>query len=396
LQPGRGQAVMKLVINAASAKMGGNVNYLTHVLRSFASIEGEWEALAFLPSEAAKRLGQLPRNIRLLPTNAESYGWLRRIWWEQVTLRRHLIAEKADALFSTGNFGMFRCPVRQLLLVRNALYFSPTYEETFLRRHRLIFRIAFWLRRWLILRSIRAADIVMTPTQVVMNGLRRHVEVPSGKNVVNPYGAPSQEADWQKCASESEARNSPAKREVRLLFVSLYSEHKNLRTLLKALPLLNEGGIEKFVLWTTADPNWEGARWTVTWQEDSVLAAGPDVRPWVHFMGPLDRDRIRDLYRTSSIFVFPSLVESFGIPLVEAMAWGVPIVAADTPVNREVCGEAAVYFSSLSAEDLARQIGRVSADESLREKLCATGRRRACDLFRWEDHIRRILDYAQS
>src|SRR5208337_643205 len=105
---------------------------------------------------------------KLCPLPGKSAGGWRRLWWEQVTLRRFLRKEKIDALFSTANFAMLGCPVRQILLVRNALYFSKLYQQMFLGKHRWHERLAFALRRWLILRSVRSADVVMAPTQAML------------------------------------------------------------------------------------------------------------------------------------------------------------------------------------------------------------------------------------
>jgi glycosyltransferase involved in cell wall biosynthesis len=387
---------MKLAINAASAKMGGNLNYVCQVLGNLAErVKDGQELIVFLPPSTADRIGPLPPNIRIIPVKAGEWSWWRRLWWEQVTLRRLINAEGADALFSTGSFGMFRCQVRQILLVRNALYFSPDYESLFLKRHNLSYRIAFWLRRRLILGSVRTADVVMTPTQAMMDSLRRHSDAPAEKFVVNPYGAPCQDADRREAGRQDASPVSADTQTVRLLFVSLYSEHKNLSTLLKALPILNQNHEVHYILDTTADPGWEGGRWTVTCREDSAMAAEASIRPWVKIRGPLDRDQTHDLYKRADIFVFPSLVESFGFPMVEAMAFKLPLVAADTPVNREVCGEAAVYFSPLSAEDLAAQIQRLAEDDSLRKRLAEAGRLRVKEHFRWEDHARKILECAK-
>jgi glycosyltransferase involved in cell wall biosynthesis len=80
--------------------------------------------------------------------------------------------------------------------------------------------------------------------------------------------------------------------------------------------------------------------------------------------------------------------------MAEAMAHGLPIVASDTPVNREICGDAAVYFSPLSAEDLTQQVRRLAQDPALKGKLGAVGRERAATLFRWDRHVQRILECA--
>jgi glycosyltransferase involved in cell wall biosynthesis len=175
-----------------------------------------------------------------------------------------------------------------------------------------------------------------------------------------------------------------------LVYVSLYSEHKNLSTLLKAMPLLNKNCAGGFRLRTTADPAWKGAAWTATHQEDLALARQPDVAPWVQFLGPLQSEQVEELYRQGDVFVFPSLCESFGLPMVEAMAHGLPIVASDTPVNREICGEAALYFSPLDPKDLAEKIDLLGRDPALRKKLGAVGERHAAH-FRWLDHVDRVL-----
>ena len=82
--------------------------------------------------------------------------------------------------------------------------------------------------------------------------------------------------------------------------------------------------------------------------------------------------------------------------MVEAMAHGLPIVAADTPVNREICAEAALYFCPDSPEDLAEKIAVLGRDQALRQKLCIAGQRRAETYFRWEDHVDRLLKAVEN
>jgi glycosyltransferase involved in cell wall biosynthesis len=379
---------MKFVVSAVAAKVGGVATYLTNFLRCLPPPESGDEFVVFLCPELAKRQAGLSSNVRLAAVALSHAKWWRRLWWDQVTLRRFLKKEGADALFSSANFGMFRCPVRQILLVRMPLYFSTVYLDTFLPNHSFKTKLAFKFRRWLCCQSVRAADVVMTPTQAMLDDLRQFVEVNPQKAVVNHYGV----AVPHQPPSRTKELLSGAKPEVvRMVYVSLYAEHKNLRTLLKAMPLLNRDGARKFRLLTTVDPAWEGAAWTVTHKEDLPLARQPDVAPWVEFLGPVSSGEVHELYREGDIFVFPSVCESFGHPMVEAMVHGLPIVAADTPVNREVCGEAALYFRALDPEDLAEKVILLGRDQALREELGTMGRRRAATCFRWENHVGRLL-----
>ncbi len=390
---------MNIAINAASAKIGGAVSYITGVLRNLPPPESGHEFVVWLPRETVEPLGALPSNIRLAPTPASHSSWWKRIWWEQVTLRRLLKRENAGVLFSSANFGMFRCPVPQLLLVQNALYFSSVYRRMFLKRYSRAARTAFALRRWLFRSSVRGASVVMTPTQAVLDELRRFVEVRPGKTLVNPYGVTA--AGGGRCpAPAKDARPASLaahERPVRLVFVSIYSEHKNLAVLLKALPLLNirsgkQQDGRRFILTTTADPAWNAATGTDIWKDDLALASAPGMAGCVEFVGPLGWSQTQELYGAADIFVFPSLVETFGYPMAEAMVQCLPIVAADTAVNREVCGDAALYFSPLSPEDLARQVSRVAQDSVLRERLSEAARQRAAGHFQWESHGRRLME----
>jgi len=382
--------VMKIVINAVSAKMGGAVTYLTNVLRCLPPAGSGDEFVVYLPPETAAKQQGLQENVRLVPTMIGHAAWWKRIWWEQVTLRRCLRAEHADALFSSANFGMFRCPLRQLLLVRIPLYFSRPYLEMFLPQHPFKTRMAFKLRRWLCCRSARAADIVMTPTQAMLDELMEFVQVEPRKRLVNFYGA-APPPPRPSLGSVSPDMPAAGQRVIRLTYVSLYSEHKNLTTLLKAMPLLNRNGAFKFVLSTTADPAWQGGAWTVTHDEDLALGREPEVAACVNFLGPLGSQQVQELYGRTDLVVFPALCESFGHPMVEAMAHGLPIVASDTPVNREICGEAAVYFRLLEPADLAEKVRNLCADEGLRQRLSESGRTRAANNFKWEDHVARLL-----
>jgi glycosyltransferase involved in cell wall biosynthesis len=385
---------MKIVINAASAKMGGAANYITGLLRCFASLEADFQLIVFLPSETAAGLTDLPRNIRLVPTVIGHKGALKRIWWEQITLRRIVKKQKNDALFSTGNIAMFFCPVRQVLLVSNALYFCRVYQKIFLPRHLLRFRLAFAMRRRLVCWSAKAADVVMTPTRALLDDLRHSVKIQHA--VVNPFGVETVE----ECKRASLNVRQPSAREgsrtVRLLYVSLYSEHKNLSTLLKALAILNQNDGAKFKLTTTANPAWTGANWTVTHVEDLELAQKEDVAECVDFVNPVGREELDRLYRKAEVFVFPSFAESFGFPMAEAMSYGLPILAADTPVNREVCGDSALYFSPLSPEHLAGQLLALVTVSSLRARLGERGRQEARRRFSWNAHAARVIEAAYS
>ncbi len=108
-------------------------------------------------------------------------------------------------------------------------------------------------------------------------------------------------------------------------------------------------------------------------------------------VGELQSNAISALYDSLDIFVFPSLVESFGLPLVEALAKRLPIVAADTPGNREIAGNAGLFFAPTNSDLLAAIIGEIIDNASLREAKSAASLRRAQN-FSWRRAAEQTLD----
>ncbi len=106
----------------------------------------------------------------------------------------------------------------------------------------------------------------------------------------------------------------------------------------------------------------------------------------MRFLGEVSHDQVMRYHRGSVAMVFPSFIESFGHPLVEAMAAGEPIVASEIPTFREIADEAALYFPPTDAAALATAIDRVQSDPEAARKRVERGRERA-RAFTWKRSI---------
>jgi glycosyltransferase involved in cell wall biosynthesis len=115
----------------------------------------------------------------------------------------------------------------------------------------------------------------------------------------------------------------------------------------------------------------------------------------VVFPGYVEDADLPALYTGALAFVFPSLYEGFGLPLVEAMACGTPVVASRTSACGEVAGDAALLVDPLSEEEIAGALAQVARDADLRAALAARGRERA-RAFSWERAAREVLDVLTS
>ena len=111
----------------------------------------------------------------------------------------------------------------------------------------------------------------------------------------------------------------------------------------------------------------------------------------VMFLGYLDVDELSLAYNAAAVFAYPSLYEGFGLPPLEAMACGAPVVVSDIGPLREVCGESAWFVGPESPESIAHGLEKVLADDELRGALSLGGLERA-RLFGWKFTARRMLD----
>jgi len=380
---------MKVLVNAVSAKLGGAATYVRNLVRSLESLAEPEDRFVFVvPPERAGELAQDGERVRVLESRAASGSYARRWWWDQVTLRRLVARERPDVLFSSANFAMLACPCPQALLVRIPIYFSREYIEHVLPGKSAAFRAETALRRWLVCRSAGHADCVVTPSAAMLEDLQRFARIPDARARVIPYGVPRERL------AAGEAREPAALgpgRPLRVLWVSHYADHKDLATLLRAVALVRERGETPLELWLTLEPArdaaQQGQHTQMPEEERKLLDA---LAGSVRYLGVLRYEQIWQAYREADVFVFPSLCESFGHPLVEAMAGGLPVVASDIPVHREICGEAAQYFPARDAEALAGRLTAVAREGSLREEMARRGTVRVRN-FLWEDHVERLL-----
>jgi glycosyltransferase involved in cell wall biosynthesis len=157
-----------------------------------------------------------------------------------------------------------------------------------------------------------------------------------------------------------------------LLFVSTIEPRKNLGVLLDAFEDMKRRGAYDGQLVVVGK---------VGWKSEAIVPRlrGRDV---VH-LDYLESEQLASVYAGAEAFVFPSIYEGYGFPLVEAMAHGVPAIAARSSSLPEVGGDAALYFEPHDARALASLIERVTTDAALREQLVARGHARVAEL-RWD------------
>lgn len=168
-----------------------------------------------------------------------------------------------------------------------------------------------------------------------------------------------------------------------ILFVGTVEPRKNLRTLIRALSRLRTGGL--YVKLVVAG--------RMAWGATELLNVIEEehVGDLVVVTGYVSDDELACLYRNASFVVQPSVYEGFGLPVVEAMALGCPVIASRIPAHVEVLGETGMYFSPLDIEGLSNAMVQLLADNHVRAGLVEAGLRRSQE-FTWERAARQTRE----
>lgn len=304
--------------------------------------------------EAIRRSGLAAhRSATAIPLRAPIYS-IR----EQLAMTRRVPAE--TALFWAPHYNLpLRSPGRLLVTVHDLMHLAlPEYSRGLHRRAYARFMFGALRRR---------ADRVICVSHFTARELVRLVGVEPRRITVVHEGV---DAAW----FEDEPGPSPHARPY-LLFVGNVKPHKNLVRLVQAFEALASDVPHDLLI--------VGKREGFRTGDPRVLQAAGRMAGRIRFTGYVPDERLRSYVRHAGALVLPSLYEGFGLPPLEAMASGCPVVVSRAASLPEVCGDAALYCDPLDPHDIAAQIRRAVNDATLRAELVDRGRLHA-RRFTWE------------
>ena len=378
---------MRLFLNGLAASAGGGLTYIRNVIPFLADTPGLQTTVALPP-----KLRQELRDFTTVDFVELDISPARRFWYEQSTLSSVIRDRAADVLLSAGNFALRNSPVPQILLSRNSLYNSADFYRDLRSRHEYRAWLDTHLKAWLAKKSIEWADITVAPSAAFAADLERW----TGRPVRAIHHGFDREAFCREASplsEEVEQKLGAAEGSLKLLFVSHYNYYRNFETLLRALPLLchliPDRSVRLLLTCKLRDGQNPGAYRP---HSAASLVRQLGVADMVVELGAVPYGQLHRLYRRADIYVTPAYTETFAHPLVEAMASGLPVVASDLAVHREICGDAAIYFSRFAVEELAACVLQVARSDRF-APMAVAGLERSRN-FSWKVHVEKILELA--
>ncbi|MDE3085544.1 MAG: glycosyltransferase family 4 protein [Acidobacteriota bacterium] len=226
-------------------------------------------------------------------------------------------------------------------------------------------------------RAARSADVVIAPSEAAGDEIAAHSPIRRSQIRVVHHGVDHHLADTVAVTDVLSRRGLDDAPYV--FWVGSLDPRKNVGTLVAAMARLvgrdgSDGAPLRLVL--AGPAGWKDEH---LFSDADLAALGDRLR----VLGAVDDDELRCLYAGAACFAFPSLHEGFGLPVLEAMVQGTPVVCADIPALREVAGEAALFVTPTDVEAWAEALGTVTGDPARRQALVSAGTSRAAG-FTWD------------
>jgi len=383
--------MIHLFFNALAASAGAGLTYVRNIIPEISVRKDARATIALAPD--LRREFANPTNVTFIELAAS--GTASRFWREQRVLPKIIRQVAADVLISTGNFALRKSPVPQILLSGNSLYTSADFYRDLRVRHNYGEWFDTRIKAIFARRSVHWANITVSPSQSFADVLSDW----TGHEITSIYHGFNKEAFFQDTTPlppDVQWKINSANGTLKLLFVSHYNYYRNFETLLRAVPLIRERlSGRKVRLFLTCKFKSGQNPGSYRTEAASALVRKLGIEEEVVELGAIPYRRLHYVYRAADIYVTPAYAETFAHPLVEAMASGLPIVASDIAVHREICGGSALFFDRFSPVVLGEQVLKIVSSQNLAQELKNFGGVRSAD-FSWREHIDKIVGIAQA
>jgi glycosyltransferase involved in cell wall biosynthesis len=385
--------MIHLFVDASAASSGSGPTYVRNVVPHLAA-RADLRSTILISPLLRQEFKDQP-NVSFLEFTGESVSAAVRFVRAQRSVPKLVRRSGANVLLSAGNIASFRSPVPQILLSGNALYTSRDFYRDLLQRgdYRLWFDTKFkgLMAKW----SVRSADRTVAPSQAFADEIQRWTGV-RALAIHHGFDRNLFFRDTEPLPDELRKKLERTGDELRLLFVSHYNYYRNFETLIRAIPLLRKR-IEprKISVFVTCRLEPGANPGSFRTESAATLVQELGVSSNLVQLGAVPYHLLHHVYRACDLYVSPAYVETFAHPLVEAMASGLPVIASDLAVHREVCGDAARYFEAFSPELLAETVCKVAQSPELFRKMSERGLECSRN-FSWKDHVDQVMSVAEA
>ena len=351
--------------------------YLTHLLEALSHLLEEDRIIVWMNNPTPEEQARVSEN-RFISVSATHYPWsaLKMTWNMFGTpTMENLLGRTADICFYPNYLPLPQKKGKRVIFIHDLAYLTnPEWMEgSPLKNYKKDIE-----------KQEEQADLILTCSEFNRNELLKHfIHLSESMVRVIPHGLSK---EFQKPISMDKVTLVKERYRVTrpyFLFVGTLEPRKNLLRLVHAFLLFKQKENTQHELILAGPKGWIGEDFLNLIQSPTLVQK---VR-WIEYVAPED---LPALYSGADAFVFPSLKEGFGLPLLEAMGCGIPVICSNNAAIPEVVGDAALLVEPVSVNDWCQAFQRLVREPQLKEELRRKGRARIA-LFRWENSASQTL-----
>lgn len=373
---------MRIGINALfmiPGEVGGSETYLRHLITHLGRIDQTNEYVVFTNKESSNTFGLTGSNFREILCPIRAAFRPARVIYEQLFLPLRAKKHDIEVLHSPGYTAPTVAPCPSVVTI---------YDLNFLRHPEDFSRLSALTLSVLVPMAAKRCDMIITLSKNSMRDIVAALDVPE-KKVRVIYPAPSESVSGHNGSGVDQARQRYGIRRKFILSVAASHPHKNLCRLVEAYHILRKEHSIEHQLVLVGLKGRDHPRLL-------DLISKLSLESYVVVTGWISDGELQSLYSTADLFAFPSLYEGFGIPVLEAMKHGVPVVSSSASSLPEASGNATLVMDPCDVNQIAETILAALQNPELRTSLAERGERQASQ-FSWEQAARQTLSvYAEA
>jgi len=364
------EAGMKIIIDARESGSSTG-RYVDKLIEHMHKLKPEQEITVLTKSPRISYLQEIAPNFEIVKSDFKEFTFA-----EQTSLLKQINSLNADLV----HFTMTQQPVRYKGRKLTTIHDLTTLRFENPAKNPFIFRTKQLVYARVVKRVARTSAAIITPSKFVKQDVAQYANISLNKIAVT-YEA----ADRITAAPEPIPRLAGKQF---IMYVGRATPHKNLRRLVEAFAILNKKYPDLMLALA--------GKMDANYKRIEALATHKRLAHRVVFTDFASEGELRWMYENTAAYVFPSLSEGFGLPTLEAMVHGAPVICSNATCLPEINGDAAVYFDPKVTFDIAKKISSMLSDTKLRGQLIRAGKSQATR-YSWQTTAKQTLDiYKQA
>lgn len=372
------------ILNPEAGEVGGVAHYTHYLVRELLTIDHDNEYVLFFDNRIANTKPYEKKNVTIRAFPFYQYKRYLPIAYSHMLISAFITREKLDVYHAPATILPYLYAGRSVITVHDlAIYEHPDwFPSKYLSRQQ-------FSTRMLVPQSVRAAKEIIAISEHTKHDIKKHFHVHDERIHVIPLGVAPESVDDDAIRKTRAHFRLPAQY---ALFLGTIEPRKNIEGLIAAF----RAAFSKFkTIQTLVIAGGRG------WKNESIFTAvaiaNKALEPWqgghppVRFLGPVSHEHKLALISGATAFVWPSFYEGFGLPVLEAMALGTPVLTSNTTSLPEVAGDAALLVNPRDERAIAEALIRLDREDELRQSLVEKGRVRA-QQFSWRTTAEKTLE----